>query len=115
MMRRHAVFRTGGICHGDRLLGSGMGADPWIVGADAHNRESKGPAIAQFCKRICHCSVCAVNDALVASGNDITVVAAMLVVLHARTPMIWTKGSDFHFQSAPADSDGVVPIEFNGF
>src|SRR5438876_12058417 len=103
MMYRHDVLGTGRVCHRDRLLGGGMCPNPRIVGANAHNRESKGSAIAQLGKRVCHCSVRAVNDALIAPRNDITVVAAMLIILHTRTPMIWTKGGDFYFQSAPAN------------
>ena len=115
MMYRHDVLGTGRICHRDRLLGGGMCANPWIVGADAHNRESKGPAIAQLGKGICHCGICAVNDALLAPRNDIAIVAAMLIILHTRAPVVRAKGGEFYFQSARADSNCVVPIQFDDF
>lgn len=112
MMHRHDVVNAGGVTHRDHLFRSGVGANPWLVSADGHDREIVGPAIEQAGEAVGHGRVSTENNASAVAFQKVAIVAAVGVSPHPRTPMIHR--NRFHHDGTVRGNDApfFAPTQF---
>src|SRR5689334_18047540 len=112
-MHRHDETRAGRVRHRDGLFGRGMGPDPRVISANAHDSEIVESAIIQFCEGIGYGGVATVNDTPVVSRNDVAVVSAIDIVLQSRAPMFWLERADFDWQVAWTEVHRFLPFQLD--
>src|SRR6266852_1526541 len=91
MMYRHDELGAGCIRHFDRLFRRAMRPNPGVISTDRHNCEIDAAALAQVAKTIRQCSVGGENNAPSFAFEEVAVIAAASIALHARAPMFYTE------------------------
>ena len=111
MMHRHDKLRTGGVCHFNRLLRRAMRSDPRIVGANRHDPEIEGAALAQFGKTVRQCGVPSKKNAPSISVQEIAVVTTVSIALLPRAPVFHAQSDDINFASGSLESRPLIPTK----
>src|SRR5437588_991839 len=106
------MFSACVVRHGDGLLGRAMGADPRLVGANGHKRQSERTFLAQWSKCVSHGGVAAEDNFAAFAFNDVAVVTTMAVMLPASAPVVHLKGHDLNASVGGSKRGFVAPTKF---
>lgn len=115
MMHRHDKSCAGIIRHLDCLLRSAMRLDPRIVGGNRKDREINAPMASQFFEVVGERGIAGEKDPMFISFDQVTVVPAMIVGLHTRTPVLHADRGDSCGASVGVNRCGFAPMQFGDF
>lgn len=112
MVNRHDKPRARIVRHPNRLLGVGVRANPGVVGSDGKNCQINRSMSPHFNKSIRKRGISGEQNAPPISFDEVSVVTAIIVVLHSRAPMLDRQGRDLDATDASLYRLSLVPREF---
>src|ERR1051325_2783503 len=112
MVHRDNEPRACGIGHLYRLLGGAMRLDPGVVSTDRHNCYIDWPLLPQRREVSCHRGVAGEKYAASGSLQQVPIITAMRIALHARAPMLHRERRNYDFTGSSGKDFLLAPIKF---